>query len=146
MPGPTTARALGNLAGVLKHLDNPADALPLLQSALAIHENALGPEHPDVAVALGNVAMVLKDLSLAREALPLEERAAAILEARLGPDHPNARVVKKNLEAIRQAAEKVQFPRVRPYPPLGSACSARQVSAICRPPGGGECEAKTRRR
>ncbi|MBI4613507.1 MAG: toll/interleukin-1 receptor domain-containing protein [Planctomycetes bacterium] len=98
---------LGNRAMVLKDLGRPADALPLLQQALGIHKKALGAEHPTVAIDLNNMATVLAELSRAREALPLAERAVALLEASLGPDHPDVRMARKNLEAIRQAAEKV---------------------------------------
>ena len=52
----------------------------LLRDALAIREDALGPEHPDTATALNNLANLFRDQGDYAEARPLFER---------GPWHPD---------------------------------------------------------
>ena len=73
------ASAQGDLAG----------ARPLFERALAIHEKALGPEHPDTATSLSNLAGVLRAQGDLAGARPLVERALAIREKALGPEHPD---------------------------------------------------------
>ena len=72
-------------------------ALPLKQHALAIHEKALGPEHPDTASSLSNLAMTYIDVAQYDKALPLEQRALAIREKTLGPEHPDTALGLNNL-------------------------------------------------
>jgi class 3 adenylate cyclase/tetratricopeptide (TPR) repeat protein len=62
-------------------------ARPLYERALAIREQALGPEHPDTAESLGNLAVLLKTQGDLAGARPLLERALAIREKALGPEH-----------------------------------------------------------
>jgi tetratricopeptide (TPR) repeat protein len=50
----------------------------LFERALAIRENALGVEHPDVATSLENYAFLLRDMGRPEEAERLEARARAI--------------------------------------------------------------------
>jgi tetratricopeptide (TPR) repeat protein len=64
-----------------------SQALPLLCDALAIHEKALGPEHPNTATNLTNLALLLKDQGDYAGARPLYERALASFEKALGPEH-----------------------------------------------------------
>ncbi len=80
-----------------------ARALAQYQSALAITEAALGPDHLDTARTLGNLASTYVDLGRARDALPLEERAVAITEAALGPDHPDTARTLGNLASTHRA-------------------------------------------
>ena len=57
--------------------------------ALAIQEQTLGPNHPDVAYSLselGMVSLVTGDVDTGRQTF---ERALSILENALGPDHPD---------------------------------------------------------
>ncbi len=58
---PTVATVLLNLAAALHTLGNAADARPLIEYALRIHE--AHPAHPDVAMAIVNLATVLQALS-----------------------------------------------------------------------------------
>jgi hypothetical protein len=46
--------------------------------ALAIHEKAVGAEHPKVATCLENYAFLLRNMGRPEEAAPLETRAKAI--------------------------------------------------------------------
>jgi tetratricopeptide (TPR) repeat protein len=66
-----------------------AQARPLFERALAIREEALGPEHPETATSLNNLAVLLEDQGDLANARPLIERALAIKEKALGPEHPD---------------------------------------------------------
>ena len=77
-----------------------AQSEPLQREALAIHEEALGPEHPDTARSLNNLADLLQiqgDLTTAR---PLHERALAIREKAFGPEHPQTAESVGNFAAL----------------------------------------------
>jgi hypothetical protein len=56
------ATRLSNLAMVLKDLGEPAQALPLMERALAIVEQVLPPAHPHVALYRKHLAAVRKAL------------------------------------------------------------------------------------
>jgi tetratricopeptide (TPR) repeat protein len=62
-------------------------AEPLLQRALAIREQALGPSHPDVAESLNNLAMIHYYRGMYEQAEPLYQHALSIREQVLGPQH-----------------------------------------------------------
>ena len=49
------AAALNDLAQLHQALQRPQQALPLMQRALAIYEEAHGSQHPDTAAALNNL-------------------------------------------------------------------------------------------
>jgi tetratricopeptide (TPR) repeat protein len=63
-------------------------ARPLVERALAIHEEALGPEHRVTATSLDNLAVLLQTQGDRAGARPLFERALAIRMKELGPEHP----------------------------------------------------------
>ena len=54
---------------------------------LAVLEEIVGPEHPDVATALGNIAMDLNRMGRYSEAEAFLRRSLAINEKIHGPDH-----------------------------------------------------------
>ena len=56
---------------------------------MAIQEEALGPNHPDVATTLSGLAVVLMDSGDYERAQSLYERALTIQEKSLGSDHPD---------------------------------------------------------
>jgi tetratricopeptide (TPR) repeat protein len=85
-------------------------ALPLLRDALAIHEKAFGPEHPDTAESLNNLATLLLDQGDFAGAQPLFERALAIREKALGPEHPDTAQTLSNLGALLQAKATLRGP------------------------------------
>src|SRR5579862_2013201 len=60
----------------------------LLQRALKILEQAVGPDHPKVAASLYNLALLYRTQGQYTEALPLFERALSIDEQVYGPSHP----------------------------------------------------------
>jgi len=79
---------------------NYAEAEPLHKRALAIREEALGPDHTDVAASLSNLAGVYHGEARYAEAEPLYNRALAIFEKSLGPDDPEIAAVLNNLAAL----------------------------------------------
>ena len=86
------AASLSNLALLNWAQGKAADARSQCERALAIRENALGGNHPDVASNLVNLARILRDSaqpSSARMARRHCDRALKIYEASVGPDHPD---------------------------------------------------------
>ena len=73
------------------------DPMALAQRAVAIKEQALGPDHPEVATSLMNVAVERARAGDPAGARPIVERAVAIREASLGPDDP---LVAASLESL----------------------------------------------
>jgi tetratricopeptide (TPR) repeat protein/predicted Ser/Thr protein kinase len=87
--------------GIISELEAEFDeARALHERALALLEQALGPEHPDLAPIfnnLGNVGYATHDF----EASKLQfERALALRERTLGPDHPDVASSSNNLGSL----------------------------------------------
>ena len=80
-----------------------AEAEPLYRRALAIREQSLGPDHPNVAIALNNLAGLLKDTNRLAEAEPLFRRVIAILEKNDPERQPNYAGSLSNLATLLQA-------------------------------------------
>ncbi|MBD2115165.1 MULTISPECIES: tetratricopeptide repeat protein [Cyanophyceae] len=76
------------------------EAIPRAEEALAINEQALGPDHPDTATSLNNLAMLYRSQGRYGEAEPLLQRALAINEQALGPDHPSTATSLNNLAEL----------------------------------------------
>jgi tetratricopeptide (TPR) repeat protein len=72
------ATSLNKLAALYKAQGKYAAAEPLFKRSLAIREQALGPEHPEVAASLQSYAALLRKMDRAAEAQPMEARAMAI--------------------------------------------------------------------
>jgi tetratricopeptide (TPR) repeat protein/CHAT domain-containing protein len=83
------AAALNNRVAELNRAGKFSEAIPLAQRALAIKEEVLGPDHPDVATTLNNLAVLYDNLGRYADAEPLYRRALAIREKALGPGHPD---------------------------------------------------------
>ena len=94
---PVYARALNQRATVDKFLGHSADALLHYQSAVAILEKALGPDHLDVAPALGNEASILAHMGKQEEAIAIDRRILRIFARAYDPDHPNIAIASFNL-------------------------------------------------
>ena len=92
------ATSLNNLAGLYQAEGRYAEAEPLYHRSLAILENALGPEHPNVAASLNNLALLYKAQDRYDEAEPLYRRALAIREKAL--EHPGVAQGLNNLAAF----------------------------------------------
>jgi CHAT domain-containing protein/Tfp pilus assembly protein PilF len=91
------ARDLNKHAIELYNAGRYSDAEPLYKRVLAIHEKALGPDHPDVATSLNNLAAVYNSQGRYADAEPLLKRSLAIREKVLGPDHPDVATSLNNL-------------------------------------------------
>src|SRR5262249_18981129 len=82
------AVSLHNPAILYQAKGDYAQAEPLLQRALQIGEQHLGPDHPEVAYHLNNLASLYHTKGDYAQAELLHRRALTIREQRLGPDHP----------------------------------------------------------
>jgi len=91
------ASLFNNLAMVHSAQSGFEEALQFNQQALAIREEVLGPDHPEVATTLNNLAVVQRALGSYAAASASYERALAIGEAALGPDHPSVATTLNNL-------------------------------------------------
>jgi CHAT domain-containing protein/tetratricopeptide (TPR) repeat protein len=65
------------------------ETFQLVESLLAIHEKALGPEHPEVSPWLNRLANVWLFRGDYARAAPLIQRSLAIQEKVFGPEHPD---------------------------------------------------------
>ena len=77
-----------------------AQARPLFERALAIHETALGPQHPNIATFKSNLASVLQQMSQYAEAERLFREALKISETVFGAEHPNTATFSNNLALL----------------------------------------------
>ncbi|MDI1478932.1 CHAT domain-containing tetratricopeptide repeat protein [Polyangium sp. y55x31] len=76
------------------------EAIPLAERALAIGENAFGPNHPIVATGLNNLAAMYDAVGDYAKAEPLFQRAVGIYERLQGPEHPNVATALNNLATL----------------------------------------------
>ena len=98
------------------------DAEGPFTQALALREQALGPEHPDLAQSLNNLAGLYRAQGQYAEAEPLYQRSLAILERVLRPEHPDVAASLNNLALL--------------YDDQGRYAKARAaLSALTRHPG-----------
>ena len=88
------------------------EAQTVLESALAIANRVLGPDHPDVALSLSNLANVHFYQGRYGDAQDLYERALAIRERAFGADHPLVATSLNNLASIYK--ERGQDDKARP--------------------------------
>jgi uncharacterized protein YoaH (UPF0181 family) len=73
-----------------------AEAEPMMRRALAIDEQSLGPDHPNVARNLHNLAVLLQATNRLADAKPLGRRALKIWAKSLGAEHPNSQLAAQN--------------------------------------------------
>jgi tetratricopeptide (TPR) repeat protein/predicted Ser/Thr protein kinase len=87
--------------GVISEIEAEFDeARALHERALALLEQALGPEHPDLAPIfnnLGNVGYAIHDFELGKLQF---ERSLALRERTLGPEHPDVASSLNNLGSL----------------------------------------------
>jgi tetratricopeptide (TPR) repeat protein len=82
------AELLHRVGWYLVDLAQYDQAESILQRALRISEQAVGPEHLDTAHTLHTLAWLYQDRGKYAEAEPLYQRALRIREQQLSPDHP----------------------------------------------------------
>jgi len=104
---PNVARALNNLAELLRTTNRLAEAEPLYQRALEIDEQTYGKDHPMVARDLNNLAQLLHDTNRLVEAEPLLRRAVSIFQTSLGDNHPSVASALNNLAALLGATNRL---------------------------------------
>lgn len=78
------ATATGYAGEAALRRDRGDEAEAFFRRSAALHEEALGPSHPQTATAIANVASALVALHRPADAVPLLRRAIAIREAMLG--------------------------------------------------------------
>ncbi|HEY2911783.1 MAG TPA: FxSxx-COOH system tetratricopeptide repeat protein [Candidatus Angelobacter sp.] len=83
------ANVLRNAGSYLHQRARYAEAVPLLQRALAILERVEGQENAGTADCLNSLAWLYDDQGKYAQAEPLSRRALAIKERVLGPGHPD---------------------------------------------------------
>lgn len=76
------------------------DAERRYRQIVAVREEALGPDHPDVAAALAILATHLHAFGRFTEEEPLLRRALAISEIALGATHPSVATIAEDLAAL----------------------------------------------
>ena len=69
-----------------------------MQQVLAIQEQQLGSDHPDVAKTLNNLGKLYLGQHRQAEATPLFQRAQSISERTVGPNHLQTQVVRTNVQ------------------------------------------------
>jgi tetratricopeptide (TPR) repeat protein len=92
-----TARLLNSLGVFLCVRAEYETAGPLLRRALAIREQALGPEHPDTLASVNSLGELLYNAGDYAGAKTLHRRALAVRERVLGTEHPDTLVSVSNL-------------------------------------------------
>src|ERR1019366_288372 len=100
LSSPEAAPILSRAGYYLKERARYTEAEPLIRRALAIDENTLGPDHPNVGIRLNNLAQLLKATNRLGEAEPLYRRALEIDERAYGPDHPDVAIDLNNLATL----------------------------------------------
>jgi CHAT domain-containing protein/Tfp pilus assembly protein PilF len=89
--------SLQDRARALTSAGKYADAIPLIQRALAIAEKISGPDDLNVAFLLDDLAGVYEEQGRYTDAEPLYRRSLSIREKVLGPDDPDLAVGLNNL-------------------------------------------------
>jgi tetratricopeptide (TPR) repeat protein len=113
---PDTLRARNNLAAAYRVTGIPggqgaqvgghsgqvtAEAIALLERALADCERLLGDSHPNTLASRNNLAAAYREAGRTAEAITLLERALADCERLLGTEHPTTNIMRGNLAALR---------------------------------------------
>ncbi len=99
---------LHHLAYLYEKTGQYKQAVPLLQNSLAIREQALENDHPDVAASLNNLAELYQSQGKYDQAEPLYQRSLAIREQVLGKDHPEVATSLNNLAGLYNSQGKYQ--------------------------------------
>ena len=91
LSGKSSAGVALDLNALAKVVD-AAEAVPLLERALAIDRRVLGPRHAETATTEANLAGLLADTPRNEEAIRLATEALAVFRKTVGPDHPRTAV------------------------------------------------------
>jgi tetratricopeptide (TPR) repeat protein len=77
-----------------------SDAIPIAQQLLAIREQTLGPDDPNVGQTLSYLGLLYQRQNRYTEAEPLFQRALTIYEKALGRDYPNVATALNTLASL----------------------------------------------
>jgi tetratricopeptide (TPR) repeat protein/tRNA A-37 threonylcarbamoyl transferase component Bud32 len=77
-------------------------AIATHETARALRETSLGPDHPDTLVTRNNLAYAYRAAGKTAAAIRLHEETLRLQEAKLGPDHPDTLVSRNNLALAYQ--------------------------------------------
>ncbi len=99
-------RLLDQLGYYLTVRGHYREAEPVLEQALSLREQQLGPEHLDTAISLYHLGLLYQLAGKYTEAEPLFQRALAIREQKLGETHPDTANCLSDLALLRQIAGK----------------------------------------
>lgn len=100
------ARLLDVLGEMSLRLGRPGDAAPLLQRAVDLRRNALGPDHPDLATSLIHLAWIHRGERRMDVARGLVEEALSIRRRAFGAIHPEVADAVYELGYISLPAEQ----------------------------------------
>ncbi len=100
--------SLSNLAGLLFDMKRLKEAEQLTRRALALYEERLGANHPQIAIALNNLSMLLGEMDRLSEAELIIRRALAIDRNHYGENHPAVARGLNNLALVFRATERRQ--------------------------------------
>jgi tetratricopeptide (TPR) repeat protein len=84
------------------------EAEPLWNSALAMCERVLGPEHPETLSSLNSLAVLYQNQGKYERAAPLYQRALTTRERVLGPEYPDTTQTLYNLANLYQNQGKYE--------------------------------------
>jgi tetratricopeptide (TPR) repeat protein len=104
-----TARSLAQLGNIELRAHRFAEALPLIQEAVAIDQARLGPAHPFIADDLFDLGLVYDGLKRAGDARKAFTAAIGVLERGAGRDTPRVAYVELELARLdRQAGKETE--------------------------------------
>ena len=105
MPAADDPRAILNEAEEAVGRNDHASAERLLRQALALQENTVGPQHPEVAKTLNNLAIICEMTGKPADAEVCYRRAYDIAKAALPADDPLVVTSRQNLEEFCTAKD-----------------------------------------
>jgi tetratricopeptide (TPR) repeat protein len=91
---------LHNMAALDQACGQPQRSEHLYRQALAIKEDLLGADHPEVALVANNLGTLLHQQHRATEAANLLRRALTIAENSYPPGHPTTTGIRRNLDPL----------------------------------------------
>ena len=99
---PLTSEAdeLTNKAFALAYAGKYAEAILVAHQVLAMREQLLGPDHPDVATVLNSFGSLYEQVGRYADAEQFYKRMLAIREKALSPDHPDYFLVAQSLNNL----------------------------------------------
>ncbi len=103
---PEAARLLDQAGFYLYEQGQYPEAEPLLKQAVAIRDQTLGPEHPDIATSLNHLAELYREQGKYAQAELLYQQALTIRENLLGPMHVDLATSFNNLGLLYNAQAK----------------------------------------